>query len=205
MLQFALPITVCLPYPENQANSDSVKGKTMHIILGILGSVITILVLVNQLSRTGVELGGLNPFAWARRRKWQKKYHADPAFSLDRPMEAVAGLLYVMAKCSGEISREQKEYILTLFQTEFRLSEDKARELLSSSSFLLKDEDKIIDHLKDYLKPSLAKFDDEKRASTLDLLQKVADCEGNRTGKQEEFLNKLSPFFQETPETQRKW
>jgi uncharacterized tellurite resistance protein B-like protein len=150
-------------------------------------------------------LGKFNPFAWHRRRKWQKKYYADPAFSLDRPMEAVAGLLYVMAKCSGEITREQKECILDLFRTEFRLSEDKARELLSSSSFLLKDEDQIIDHLKDYLKPSLAKFDDEKRASTLDLLQKVADCEGNRTNKQEEFLNKVSPFFQETSEPQKKW
>jgi uncharacterized tellurite resistance protein B-like protein len=173
--------------------------------MGILGSIITILVLVNQLSRAGIDIGKLNPFAWARRKKWQKKYHADPAFSLDRPMEAVAGLLYVMAKCSGEITREQKEYILYLFQTEFRLSEDKARELLSSSSFLLKDEDQVIDHLKDFLKPSLAKFDDEKRTSTLDLLQKVADCEGDRTSKQEVFLNQLMPFFQETPEPQRKW
>jgi len=177
----------------------------MHIILGILGSIITILVLTKQLARLGIDITWLNPFAWARRKKWQKKYHTDPAFTLERPMEAVAGLLYVMAKCSGEITREQKEYILYLFQTEFRLSEDKARELLSPSSFLLKDEDKIIDHLKDYLKPSLAKFDDEKRASTLDLLQKVADCEGDRTSKQEEFLNKVSPFFQETFESERKW
>jgi uncharacterized tellurite resistance protein B-like protein len=177
----------------------------MHIIMGILGSIITILVLVNQLSRAGIDIAKFNPFSWYRRNKWQKKYHADPAFSLDRPMEAVAGLLYVMAKCSGEITREQKEYILYLFQNEFRLSEDKARELLSSSSFLLKDEDQIIDHLKDFLKPSLAKFDDEKRASTLDLLQKVADCEGDRTTKQEEFLNKLTPFFQEIPVAERKW
>ncbi len=177
----------------------------MHIILGILGSVITILVLVNRLSETGIDLGKLNPFAWARRRKWQKKYYADPAFSLDSPMEAVAGLLYVMAKCSGEISREQKDYLLELFQNEFRLSEDKARELLSSSSFLLKDEDQIIDHLKDFLKPSLAKFDSEKKASALAMLHKVSNCEGNRTARQEEFLNKATPFFQDTPESQRKW
>ena len=177
----------------------------MHIILGILGSIITILVLVNQLSRAGIDIGKLNPFAWRRRNKWQKLYHADPAFSLDRPMEAVAGLLYVMAKCSGEITREQKECILDLFQIEFHLSEDKARELLSSSSFLLKDEDKIIENLKDFLKPSLEKFDHEKKASTLDLLQKVADCEGNRTSKQEEFMTKVAPFFQEASEPQRKW
>ena len=177
----------------------------MHIILAILGSIITILILVNRISQTGVDLGRLNPFAWYRRRKWQKKYHADPAFTLDRPMESVAGLMYVMAKCSGEITREQKECILDLFQIEFRLSEDKARELLSSSSFLLKDEDQIVENLKDFLKPSLAKFDAEKRASTLVMLHKVADCEGTRTAKQEEFLNKVTPFFQETSEPERKW
>jgi uncharacterized tellurite resistance protein B-like protein len=177
----------------------------MHIIMGVLGSVITILILANQLSRMGIDVGWLNPFAWSRRRKWQKQYHADPAFSMDRPMEAVAGLLYVMAKCSGEITREQKECLLEIFETEFRLGERQATELLSSSSFLLKDEDKVIENLKSFLKPSLARFDDEKRASTLDLLQKVADCEGTRTSKQEEFLNRVAPFFQPTVETQRKW
>jgi len=177
----------------------------MHVILGILGTIVTILYLVSEISDKGNQLGKFNPFAWARRRKWQKKYHADPAFSLDRPMESVAGLLYIMAKCSGEISREQKECMVELFETEFRLSEDKARELLSSSSFLLKDEDKVVENLKDFLKPSLAKFDSEKRQSTLDMLEKVADCEGTRTSKQQEFLNKVTPFFQETVEPQRKW
>lgn len=57
----------------------------MHIILGILGSVVTILYLVSEISEKGGKLGEFNPFAWYRRRKWQKKYHADPAFSLDRP------------------------------------------------------------------------------------------------------------------------
>ena len=179
----------------------------MIYILEILGSIITILYLVDKFSRNGVNAGrlNLNPFAWFRRRKWQKKYYADPAFSMERPMEVVAGLLYVMAKCSGEITREQKECILNLFQIEFHLDEDKARELLSSSSFLLKDEDKILENLKSYLKPSLAKFDHEKRASTLVMLDKVADCEGRRTSKQEEFMRKVSPFFQEIPEPQRKW
>jgi uncharacterized tellurite resistance protein B-like protein len=177
----------------------------MHIILGILGSVITILILVSRLSDAGLGIRKLNPFAWSRRRKWEKNYYADPAFSMDRPMEAVAGLLYVMAKCSGEITREQKECILNLFQIEFHLDEDKARELLSSSSFLLKDEDKIIENLKSFLKPSLEKFDDEKRASTLVMLHKVADCEGKRTSKQEEFMSQVSLFFQGTSMPERKW
>ena len=177
----------------------------MHIILGILGSIITILYLVSDISDKGNKLAKFNPFAWFRRNKWQKAYNADPAFSMDSPMEAVGGLLYVMAKCSGEITREQKECIIEIFETEFRLDERQAVELLTSSSFLLKDEDIILENLKSFLKPSLSKFDAEKRASTLDLLQKVADCEGKRTSKQEEFLNQVTRFFQETAESQRKW
>jgi uncharacterized tellurite resistance protein B-like protein len=179
----------------------------MIYILEILGAIITILYFVDKWSPNGTNVGrlNLNPFAWFRRRKWQKKYYADPAFSMERPMEAVAGLLYVMAKCSGEITREQKECILELFETEFRLDERQAIELLTSSSFLLKDEDKVLENLKSYLKPSLAKFDDEKRQSTLDMLNKVADCEGQRNSKQDEFLSKVTPFFQEIPEPERKW
>ena len=175
----------------------------MHIILGILGSIITILVLTKQLARLGIDVTWLNPFAWSRRNQWKKKYHADPAFSLDRPMEAVGGLLYVMAKCSGEITREQKECILELFENEFRLDERQATELLSSSSFLLKDEDKVIENLRDFLKPSLAKFDSEKKQSTLDMLEKVADCEGSRTSKQDRNSSTKLLLFSRKPQNRR--
>ena len=36
----------------------------MHIILGVLGAVITILILLNRLAEAGIDLGGLNPFLW---------------------------------------------------------------------------------------------------------------------------------------------
>lgn len=42
----------------------------MHIILGILGSIVTILYLVSAISEKGSTLAKLNPFAWYRRRKW---------------------------------------------------------------------------------------------------------------------------------------
>ncbi|MDH5761983.1 MAG: hypothetical protein OEZ51_03280, partial [Nitrospinota bacterium] len=64
---------------------------------------------------------------------------------------------------------------------------------------------KIIENLKDFLKPSLARFDEEKKQSTLTMLQKVADCEGRRNSKQDEFLSKVSPYFNESPEPERKW
>ena len=54
----------------------------MHIILGFLGAVVTILVLFKRLSDAGIDIGWLNPFAWRRRRAWRNKYQGNPIFSL---------------------------------------------------------------------------------------------------------------------------
>ena len=43
----------------------------MHVILGILSSIVAILY---ALDRLGIDLGGLNPFYWYRRRAFAKKY-----------------------------------------------------------------------------------------------------------------------------------
>ncbi len=45
----------------------------MHVIIGVLGSIITILILLNRLAEAGIDLGGLNPFLWKRRRQWKQK------------------------------------------------------------------------------------------------------------------------------------
>ena len=96
----------------------------MHII-SILGSIVTILYLVSRISDSKINLSFFNIFSWNRKRKWIKKYHSDPTFSIDNPMDAAAGLMYVMAKCSGDISKEQKTCMLDLFHNEFHLSENK--------------------------------------------------------------------------------
>ena len=45
----------------------------MHIIIGLLGSLVTIFYLLDRL---GVDIGGLNPFYWYRRRAFAKKFGA---------------------------------------------------------------------------------------------------------------------------------
>ena len=62
----------------------------MHIVLGLLGAIVTILVLLSRLADAGISLGGLNPFLWHRRRKWQNKMSGDPIFQVDHPMDATA-------------------------------------------------------------------------------------------------------------------
>lgn len=41
----------------------------MHIVLGLLGTLVTILWLLYRLAEMGIDLGGLNPWAWRRRRQ----------------------------------------------------------------------------------------------------------------------------------------
>jgi len=53
----------------------------MHIVLGILTSLIAILYF---LDRMGIDLGGLNPFYWRRRRAWARKYGGDPIYAVAR-------------------------------------------------------------------------------------------------------------------------
>ncbi|MCG8084074.1 MAG: hypothetical protein JAZ13_00040 [Candidatus Thiodiazotropha taylori] len=112
----------------------------MHIILPVLGAVITILILLNRLESNGIDIGWLNPFAWKRRREWAKKYHANPVYSLDNPMQVTALVMAALAKSEGEISAEQKKEILGKYQEVFHLSEKAAGDLFSSVIFLIKDD-----------------------------------------------------------------
>lgn len=62
----------------------------MHIILALLGTIVTTLVLVNRAQDAGIDIGWLNPFTWHRRRTFRKKYQANPAFCLESPMDSGA-------------------------------------------------------------------------------------------------------------------
>ncbi|MEM1174849.1 MAG: TerB family tellurite resistance protein [Pseudomonadota bacterium] len=106
----------------------------MHLILGFLTSVLTILYMLDRL---GVDLGGLNPFAWARRRRFRKKYEGDPIYAVEDPMEIAALLVTGMARADGDITAEQKQAIEHAFMSTFSLSDKDAHQLLIASTHLL--------------------------------------------------------------------
>ncbi|GBC61556.1 TerB family tellurite resistance protein [Desulfonema ishimotonii] len=177
----------------------------MHIILGALGLIVTILILLNRLSEVGIDIGWLDPFKWNRRRKWRQAYYTNPVFDIDDPMKSTAGLMYTMAKCSGDISREEKACILSIFKEVFKLSDTEATELLSNCSFYIKDENQIKDNLEKFIKPSINNFADEQKKSAYALIEKVAFCEGNPNEKQKEFLAQIKNIFTPRKETFKKW
>ncbi len=177
----------------------------MHIVLAILGAVVTILFYLNRLQQSGIDFGWLNPFSWNRRRKWKNHVQSNPLFAIDSPMETTACLMYAVAKSSGDISREQKQVLLGLFKEEFSLNNRDSTELLSSCSYLLKhDEDQIFDNLDKFLVASKNSFTDEQRESAFEMIKKVAECEETIADKQKEFISRLETSFLSNS-VQKKW
>lgn len=168
----------------------------MHIILSVLGAVITILILLNRLEVSGIDIGWLNPFAWKRRREWSKKYHANPVYSLDSPMEVTALIMVALAKSEGEISAEQKRVILNKYQDVFHLSEDDAAALFSSISFLLKENISVVRNAQKLLAPSGDKFSPEQVSSSISLFKYISGLEGPENGFQKEVIKAFEGYFQ---------
>lgn len=146
----------------------------MHIIIGFLGSVITILWLLHRLAEMGIDLGGLNPFLWRRRRRWRKSYEANPIYKVEQPLEATALLVVATAKADGDMSVEEKKAILAMFEREFELPKREAAGLFISSTHLLGTGEELRKNLKGVLAPSLSKFTLEQAQSAVELMRSIA-------------------------------
>jgi uncharacterized tellurite resistance protein B-like protein len=164
----------------------------MHIILGILGTVVTILVLLSRLKEGGIDIGWLNPFTWARRRKFRKEYQTHPAYTLESPMDVAALFLVAVAKSDGDMTKGQKEKILSLFSSELNLSDAKARELLGSSVHIFGRGDDVLGNPSRVLSRTMDSFSEEQVASVLSMLNEVATAEGEATQTQQKLIKKVA-------------
>ena len=160
----------------------------MHVILGLLGVIVTILVLLKRLQAGGIDIGWLNPFSWHRRRKFRKEYYLAPSYSLSSPMEVAALLMLAVAKADGDITKGQKDKILDLFQTDFKLSEPDAKSLFGASAHVLGNGEDVKASPQNVLKKSADQFSTEQVASTKLLLELVARIEGEPTVEQTKLL-----------------
>lgn len=177
----------------------------MHVVLGLLGTIVTILILLNRLAEAGIDLGGLNPFLWQRRRKWQKQLEGNPLFHIDSPMEAAALLVTATAKADGDMSSDEKNCILVAFREEFHLSKRDAASFLISSAYLLGDGEEARTKLEKVLKPSLEKFTEEQATSTLLLMNKLCELETSGKELKEEFIGKTKEIFEKHFAPKGKW
>ena len=177
----------------------------MHILLMTLGTVVTILVLLLRLKEAGVDIGWLNPFLWNRRRKWHQKIAGDPIYTLDSPQDVTALLMVAIAKCDGDMSAEQKKLILDLFEQEFHLSTREASGLLTSSVFLLKDNEAVRGNLNKVLAPSRERFTREQADSAKMLIARVGSCEGKPSDLQADLIQKIWDILSKPLPQETKW
>ncbi|MGI9332649.1 MAG: tellurite resistance TerB family protein [Gammaproteobacteria bacterium] len=161
----------------------------MHIVLGVLGTLVTLLILFKRLSDAGIDLGWLNPFLWHRRRTWRKKYEADPLHSLDKPMEIAAALMFGTAMADGAISTEQKTALLAAFRDQFHLAEREATQLLGSTAFVIKDGEELRAKLRPFLQRTREHLKPEQVRSTIELCNAIAGCDGSASAAQLQFLD----------------
>ena len=177
----------------------------MHIIFGLLGTIVTILILLNRLADAGIDLGGLNPFLWSRRRKWRKQYEGNPVFKIENPMDATAILMVAAAKADGDLSKEDKSLLLNLFETEFKLSKKDAAGLLISSAHLLGDGTEVRSNVKKFLFPSKAAFTASQSLSAISLITKAAGGEDNAHLNARELLKQVNKELTPTQSSQQAW
>ncbi len=171
----------------------------MHVVLGLLGAIVTILILLNRLADAGIDLGGLNPFLWHRRRQWRKKTQGNPAYHIQAPMDITALLMVAIAKCEGDVSKEEKRMILQLFADQFHLSKKEAAGLMGSSTYLLQDGQEVRANLTKVLAPSLGKFTKAQRESAMSLIERVAHSEGEPSEIQKEYLAEIRALLAPPP------
>ena len=164
----------------------------MHIILGALGSIVTILFLLDRL---GIDLGGMNPFYWYRRRAFAKKYGSDPIFSVEDPMDIASLLIIGADKLDGDLTAKQKQMAQQLFESEFSLCEKEALQLLGSAAHLLAAPQLIEDQLAKLAARSAERFSPEQTESLIDMMTRVASADGGLSASQQAFIQQVKTDF----------
>lgn len=164
----------------------------MHILLALITGITGLLY---ALDRVGIDLGGLNPFYWYRRNKWQKKYLTKPVHQLKKPIEAASVLLVAMVTAEGLVSREQKQALTEIFEKEFEKSPAEAAEMFGGSQFLLRDTMDIVSEVPYILEHSKAAFTDHQQRMLLELLRKTAHLEGPPTSQQLGIIDAVEQAF----------
>ena len=172
------------------------------MILGVLGIIVTILILLNRLADAGIDLGGFNPFLWQRRRKWKAKLEGNPIYQIDSPMDVVALYMVAVVKADGDMTKEDKQHLLNLFMTEFKLSQKEAASLMVSSSHLLGNGEEVQDNVAKVFANSLENFSESQMGSSRELIRQAAGNLAARPEETHKIIRDVDKVFKGTSKVQ---
>ncbi|WP_148714224.1 hypothetical protein [Chitinolyticbacter meiyuanensis] len=162
----------------------------MHIIIGLLTSIAGLVWALHALQRAGLDLNALNPFTWLRRRHWAKQHAAHLGLTVRHVMDIAALALMHTAKLKGELTRETKTELISLYQSTFKTDEREARDLFDASAFKLRD-DQFHRHSQTFAEQHWKQLDQAQASQILALVQRVAHLEGAATAAQQTWIAQL--------------
>lgn len=174
----------------------------MHIVLGLLGSVVTVLYLLDRL---GIDLGGMNPFHWYRRRAFLKKYGSDPVFSIEDPVHVAALMIIGAAKLDGDLTAEQKRVAKELFVSEFSIESREASELFGSAAHLLAAPQLIDGQLRKLAARNAQRFSPDQAKSMVSMMSEVASADGDLSSAQKDYIDSIRSQFIREDKPQTTW
>lgn len=177
----------------------------MHIILIALTTIAGIVWALWRLQQSGVDLNSFNPFYWLRRRAWAQQVGTKPRHQITNPMEAAAALLLGAVKTEGEISREQKQCLIQLFEDKFHLSPATARDLFSATAFMLQDVADMAAEVRLILSPSLEKFSADQQQSVIDMLINVCKLDGEISEVEQAVIDAVKAEFEQSTKSSNEW
>lgn len=160
----------------------------MHIILGVLSSIVTILWMLDRL---GVDIGGMNPFYWYRRRAFARKYGSDPIYSIDDPIHVASLLVIGTAKLDGDLTAGQKNKAQGLFESEFSMNAKEASQLFGSAAHLLAAPQLLEQQLGKFADRNTNRFSPQQIHSLLGMMTAVAAVDGDMSTAQRAFIDKI--------------
>ncbi len=177
----------------------------MHIIIGIITAIAGLIWALNSLQNAGVDLNAFNPFTWIRRRRWEKQLGVKPMHGLTDSMDAAALLVVATAKASGDITRDTKIEILSLFENEFGIKRARSIELFSVCIHMIKDTMDIAPEVRHVLSPSKQDFQASHINKLISMMEKVANLEGEPTEKQTAIIEAVKQEFNTDKEVASRW
>ncbi|MBT8144310.1 MAG: TerB family tellurite resistance protein [Gammaproteobacteria bacterium] len=162
----------------------------MHILLGLLGAIVTLLILLKRLADAGIDLAGLNPFLWRRRRNWRLQVDGDPIYMIENPRDMAAILVVGVARVDGDVTVEEKRAIRQEFEMAFSLDQRGASELIASSVYLLRDNQALHDPAA-LLARCKEQFSGEQVDSLFEMINRVAMVGGAPSQVQLDYIAAL--------------
>jgi len=156
----------------------------MHIVLAALGLIVSILFLLSRLADAGIDLGGLNPFLWKRRRAWRRKVEGNPIFTLQDPLEIASLLVVATAKVDGDMSSEEKKAVLREFEHTLGLKHRVATDLLGSGAYLLGNMQVFQEQVAAFLVNAKERLSPAQAQSVISMMESVAGSTGSASEQQ---------------------